>query len=93
MAGETVFIGNITEVKGQLAVGAVIKVHAFRDGNGALSAREVEVSGGATVDNANTNTNTNVNANTNGNTNTNRNQNDNSDDDGNNNDNGNDNDD
>ncbi len=41
--GQNVFIGSGTEVEGALEQNATVKVHVFVDGNGALSAREVEV--------------------------------------------------
>ncbi len=48
--GQTVFIGNNTEMKGQPAVGSVVQVEVFRDGNGNLSAREVKVENNSTDD-------------------------------------------
>ena len=56
VAGETVFTGS-AEIKGDLAVGAIVKVHASRDANGALVASEVETETGLGDGNANDNAN------------------------------------
>ena len=60
--GQFVKITNLTEIKGAIAVGAQVKVHAFKGTDGALTAREIEVI--ASVD-ANINENENANPNEN----------------------------
>jgi hypothetical protein len=58
--GQFVKVTSFTEIKGTIAVGALVKVHALEDMDGALIAREIEVTASPeenTNDNANINTN------------------------------------
>ena len=60
--GKFIKITNLTEIKGAIAVGAQVKVHAFQGTDGALTAREIEVTASVEV-NANENGNANLNEN------------------------------
>jgi hypothetical protein len=79
IAGRTVGVNSATEVKGPFLVGDIVKVHAFQNADGSLTAREIErVRAGQANDNGNDNSNTNTNANENMNDNGNANVNTNS---------------
>jgi hypothetical protein len=79
IAGRTVGVNSATEVKGPFLVGDIVKVHAFQNADGSLTAREIErVRAGQANDNGNDNSNTNTNANENMNENGNANVNTNS---------------
>jgi hypothetical protein len=79
IAGRTVGVNSATEVKGPFLVGDIVRVHAFQNADGSLTAREIErVRDGQANDNRNDNSNTNTNANENMNDNGNANVNSNS---------------
>jgi hypothetical protein len=80
IGGRTVGVNSATEVKGPFLVGDIVKVHAFQNADGSLTAREIErVRAGQTNenenDNSNTDTHANENMNDNGNANLNTNDN------------------
>ncbi len=81
IAGRTITMNTATEMKGPFVLGDIVKVHAFQNADGSLTAREIErvrASQGNDNENANSNTNMNENTNENVNSNTNLNANDNS---------------
>lgn len=77
IAGRSVRVTSQTEIKGAIAVGNTVKVHAVLGDGDELTAREIELLA-AGEDKANTNTKANENANENANVNENANGNDNS---------------
>lgn len=77
--GRAVKVTAFTEVKGLFQVGDWVKIHAFLDDDGTLTAREIELDDDPN-DNFNNNNNTNANGNYNDNDNNNANFNDNSND-------------
>ncbi|RME12138.1 MAG: hypothetical protein D6802_05100, partial [Ardenticatenia bacterium] len=75
VAGQTVHLTDATEIKGQIDVGTMVKVHVFLADDGTLVAREIEPADeGADDDNANGNENANDNGNANENANENENE-------------------
>jgi hypothetical protein len=57
IGGQVVTIQTGTEIKGMFAIGDLVKVHAFRGGNGSLNALEIEATQVMTNENGNANTN------------------------------------
>jgi hypothetical protein len=82
IAGRAITMNTATEMKGPFVVGDVVKVHAFQNADGSLSAREIERlragQSGDENENGNGNTISNANANETGNLNSNLDANDNS---------------
>jgi hypothetical protein len=76
VAGRTIAMNTATEMKGPFVVGDMVRVHAFLNADGSLTAREIARLR-ATQGNENSNTNANLNDNANDNINTNMNANDN----------------
>ena len=76
IAGRTVAMNTATEMKGPFVVGDTVKVHAFQNADGSLTAREIErVRASQSNENGNANSNSNANTNDNDNANENANQN------------------
>jgi uncharacterized membrane protein YgcG len=68
VGGRTIAISTMTEIKGAVEVGDLVKVHAIRNADGTFQAREVETVLASDDDsNANGNDNSNDNSNDNGN--------------------------
>lgn len=82
IGGKSVVVTQATEIKGQIVIGSLVKVHANSSADGSLIAREIELTDGLPGnENANTNGNENGNSNTNDDNNGNANDDDNTNDD------------